>query len=133
MKWIFAPEVGGDAPTDFCFTTPGEPLVPGSKCSSGTPFDSCGCCRAMAGLKSRKGTTVGVIGEMKMPLKQLARADAVRFFGDEIEAKKLSKIAREEAEWYAAIQDDIAKLPNGKRVRFSFNHEPDGSLALTIR
>jgi hypothetical protein len=68
MRWLIAPteQQKGTGEKDFSWTTPGEALVPGSKCSNGYALDDCGCCRAFTGCMSKKATTIGVVADINL-------------------------------------------------------------------
>lgn len=124
MKWIIAPtpEQAGTGKLDFCFTTPGEILIPGSKCSRGYPTDNCGCCRAMAGLASRKATTVGIIKENdKFDLRKIARQDVIKFWRDTLPAKEIENLSQQVIDFLFSVASEIEGYPVNTRICFKFN------------
>jgi hypothetical protein len=75
MKYLVAPskEQQGKGKLDFCFTTPGEPLTIGFICRSRC---TCGCDRVFWGVNSQKGTTVGVVAQIKETVSGMANRKA---------------------------------------------------------
>jgi hypothetical protein len=122
MKWIIGPKKDqvGTGKKDFCFTNPGEILTAwGMKCTRGFPEDRCGCCRAFSGLKSRSGTTIGVVGEVRKPIKSIILEDLEAFLGrkpDNIDKEWLSARILE----CTRISQELEKLPIGQRVGVKF-------------
>lgn len=125
MKYIVAPtpEQAGKGSLDFSWTKPGEPLLPGSKCTSGHPGDGCGCCRAMVGSESTKGTTIGVIAEIDMTPEQIAKKWACRFSRDTLSAKRVKEIIENTTEQIIQLVQDAEEYEVGTRVGFMFNTE----------
>jgi hypothetical protein len=68
---ISTKETQGQRPNDFCYTNPGELVVPGFECDSehGDPDGVCGCARAMCGLQTRKGTTTAKVEDVHMDVR----------------------------------------------------------------
>jgi hypothetical protein len=62
---------------DFCWTTPGEVLVPSMPCDGGTWDDNCGCRRSWGGLTSCVSTTVGIVQETKTGIGGVAQSKYV--------------------------------------------------------
>lgn len=136
MRYIIAPtvELAGKGVLDFCWSTPGEPLIIGSKCSRDTPTGACGCRRAMSGILSRKATTIGIIAEIPYSMEQLAKASYAGFYGTAIDLSKSIDTIIESAadalsdtdEWQGEDNTiievvEVAKqLPLGIRVGFEF-------------
>jgi len=134
MKYLVAPtkEQQGTGKLDFSFTTPGEPLVPGSKCGHGQVLDECGCCRAFVGCNTLKATTIGIVAETELTPGQITRKWALRYSQDRFNAKQIKVIIENYEEHVRQIVRDMEQFDVGTRLGFMFNSEKDGTYQLQI-
>lgn len=120
MKYFVAPtkEQAGTGKLDFCHTDPGEPVVIGSKCDGESPSGGCGCRRAVAGLRSRKATTVAVVADVDLTVEQIGQEDAKGFWLPT--AVPDQGVIKEHCEGVQLLAARAQELPIGARVCFKF-------------
>lgn len=136
MKVLIAPnkDAVGTGILDFCYTTPGELLVPPSfQCTSGFVEDECGCHRSMSGTQSKKATTIGIVGEMpEDEVRKFVEHRSSVFYGnitlvdhtksDDVSDRLKNQMTDRTMRLLRLFADDLDEIPVGSRVGFAFTN-----------